>query len=204
MRIFIGFDPRQPIAFTVLQHSLYTRASRPLSITRLQLNQLPLKRVGLTEFTFSRFLVPYICGYEGRALFVDADMLCLSDICEIMAYADSSAVQVVKNKLRFEWPSVMLFNNAECTELTPEFIEREDPFKMNWGEVGELPPEWNHLVGYDAPQDAKLIHYTKGVPVWEETANCEYAKEWHDERRMMMGTCSYQELMGNSVHASGN
>ena len=69
LRIFVGFDPRQPVAFQTLVHSIWSRASLPVSITRLQLNQLPLKRRGLTEFTYSRYMVLYLCGYEGEALF---------------------------------------------------------------------------------------------------------------------------------------
>jgi lipopolysaccharide biosynthesis glycosyltransferase len=68
----------------VLAHSIYKRASKPVSITPLVLSQLPIKRVGLTEFTYSRYLVPYLCGYEGLAIFMDADMLCLGDVHELV------------------------------------------------------------------------------------------------------------------------
>ena len=200
MQIFIGYDPRQPIAEAVLRHSIATRSSQPLPITRLQLNQLQITRRGLTEFTYSRFLVPWLCNFEGKALFLDADMLCLEDITEIEKYA-TAPVSVVKNKQRFEWPSLMLFDCAQCKILTPEFVENSDRlFKMDWADVGSLSPEWNHLVGYDEPQDAKIVHFTKGIPVWPETAQCEYAEHWHAERRAMMSTVSHDELMGRSVH----
>jgi hypothetical protein len=203
LRVFIGSDPRQPVSYSVLQHSISVRSSKPVSITRLQLNQLPLDRVGLTEFTYSRFLVPYLCGYKGLALFLDADMLCLDDISKLFDMKDSTAIQVVKNKESFEWASLMLFDCSKCWKLTPESISYADNlFRMDkWEEIGELPTEWNHLVGYDPPGvDKKLVHYTQGIPVWPETQECEYWEEWHDERRAMMGTCSFQELMGSSVH----
>ena len=187
----------------MLCHSIWHRASQPVSITRLQLNQLPLTRQGLTQFTYSRFLVPYLCDYKGHALFLDADMLVLDDIAELFELADDSDVQVVKNKEKFEWPSVMLFNCKKCWKLTPESVETSDNiFRMDeWANVGDLPPEWNHLVGYDKPNpEAKLIHYTQGVPVWPETEDCDYADLWHAERRAMMGTVSFDELMGKSVH----
>lgn len=202
-RVFIGSDPRQPVAYSVLQHSISTRASKPVSITRLQLNQLPISRQGLTQFTYSRFLVPYLCGYKGLALFLDADMLCRTDITELFEMKDESDIQVVKNKEKFEWPSLMLFDCKKCWKLTKESVESAmNLFRMEeWANVGDLPPEWNHCVGYDAPDpEAKIVHYTQGIPVWPETDGCEFSEEWHQERKAMMSTCGFEELMGKSVH----
>ena len=213
MQIFIGYDPRQPIAEAVLRHSIASRSSKPIPITRLQLDQLPIVRRGLTEFTYSRFLVPYLCDYKGMGLFMDADMLCLDDIVHLFEeFNPEHAVQVVKNKQRFEWPSLMLFNCEKCKVLTPEFVDTSDQlFKMTWGDVGELPAEWNYCVGYDpVPNESpmhftehinvNIIHYTKGIPVWPETQDCTFAEAWHTERRAMMSTVSFNELMGRSVH----
>ena len=75
LNVFIGYDPRQPVAYNVLQHSIVRHASEPVAITPLILKQLPIERRGLTEFTFSRFLVPYLCGFKGMAVFLDADMV---------------------------------------------------------------------------------------------------------------------------------
>src|SRR5687767_325035 len=119
LRIFIGYDPRQPVAYQVAAASIVKNSSRPAGITPLILSQLPLKRRGLTEFTFSRFLVPYLCGYEGHALFVDADVLCLGDVAELPWGAAESVSLVLHTSVqksgktvdvRFERPSVMLFN----------------------------------------------------------------------------------------------
>ena len=201
MRVFIGFDPRQPAAFTVLAHSIWKRASKPVDIVRLQYNQLPVKRTGLTQFTYTRYAVPYLCGYEGEALFMDADMLCLSDIHELKDSAPEGGVCVVKNKQRFEWPSLMYFRNAQCTALTLDLIEQGTPQSMNWATVGELPSQWNHLVFYDQPRaDAKVVHFTAGIPCWQETRHSEYAKEWMHDASECLSTVSWEELMGNSVH----
>jgi hypothetical protein len=202
IRVFIGYEPRQPLAYTVCQSSILRRASVPVAITPLVLKTLPLTRKGLTEFTFSRFLVPHLCGYEGMAVFLDADIIVLDDIAKLVAAADPNApISVVKNVRQFEWPSVMVFNNALCSALTPEFVQTGDPFGIFEGNViGALPPEWNHLVGYDKPQDAKLIHYTQGIPCWPETQGCEYAAQWHEEAKAANATVPYAELMGKSVH----
>lgn len=205
MRVFIGYDHRQPIALQVLAHSIYTRASQPVEITPLVLSQLPISRRGLTEFTFSRYLVPFLCDFRGKAIFLDADMLCLSDIAELEALADrDAAVSVVKNERKFEWPSCMVFNNAMCQKLQPSWIDSKEtnPASLTWARnIGSLPSEWNHLVSYDAQRkDAKLVHFTAGLPCWPETKNCEYAAEWQAERKACNGTVSWEELMGGSVH----
>ena len=215
LRIFIGWDHRQPISYNVLQHSIIRRSSEPVAITPLVLGSLPLKRVGLTPFTFSRYLVPWLCGFEGRALFMDSDVLVLGDVAELFKLADwSKAVQVVKQPRRFEWASVMLWHcdHPENAILTPEYVgdEARNPFKFGWLEgglesplIGDLPREWNHLVGYDEPRtDAKLVHYTMGIPPYPETAMCEYAEAWVQEHQSMNSAVSWVQLMGQSVHAA--
>lgn len=205
LRIFIGIDERQPIAYHVLVSSIQRRASKPVAITPLILDQLPMKRRGLTSFTYSRYLVPYLCNYEGQALFIDSDMLLLGDIAELFDSGTGDSVDVVPfaGNFAFERPSVMLFNCAECRDLTPELIETGTPQDFSWAKsVGKLSALWNHLVGY-APYnpDAKLIHYTQGVPGYKECRRCDYAQEWYDEKEVMLSHCSWLEIMGNSVHA---
>lgn len=206
MRVFVGVDSRQPLAYTVLQNSIIRRASKPVQITPLVLQQLPIQRRGLTEFTYSRFLCPWLCDYRGPSLFLDADMLVLCDIWEIMGFWEALyQIQVVKNEQQFEWPSLMLFSNARCKHLTPEFVN-DEANKVNkiweWAETGALPSEYNHCIGYDKPRDdAKIVHFTQGLPCFEETINSEYADEWEAEMHSCLKTVSWRELMGNSVHA---
>ena len=205
MRIYIGFDPRQPLSYTVCHASIMRRASQPVQITPLVLSTLPVKRRGLTEFTYSRFLVPMLCDYRGVALFLDADMIVLDDICKLLELQEPVAsVSVVKNEHEYEWPSLMLFNNACCRKLTPEYVRTGNPFLLEeWAvRIGELPDEWNHLVGYDPPRaDAKVVHFTQGIPCWPETRDCEYARAWKDELQWATGTVSWNTLMGKSIHA---
>lgn len=205
--IFIGYDQRQPVAFHVAAHSIQTRASRPVAVVRLQLDQLPVKRRGLTEFTYSRFLVPWLCGFQGLSLFVDADILCRADVAELFALAaqqPEADVLVVKNPRRFEWASLMLFNNARCRRLTPDFVAdaTNGLLDLKWAtSIGALPAGWNQLVGYDAPNpQAKLVHFTQGVPCWPETADSEHAQEWLRMAECLASTVPFAELMGQSVH----
>jgi len=218
IRVFIGYDPREVAAFSVLQHSIHRRASRPVAIAAVALDQLkgvykretnPLQS---TEFSFSRFLVPWMCDYEGWAVFMDCDQLVLEDIAKLWALRDDRyAVQVVKHhhvpkeEVKFlgakqskyekkNWSSVMLINCARCRALTPDYVNSASGLELHqfkWLEsealIGEIPSRWNHLVGYDAPRaDAALVHYTIGGPYFAEYQDCEYSREWFAEKAHML------------------
>jgi hypothetical protein len=224
IRVFIGFDPREASAFSVLAHSIHVRASMPVSVTPLMLSQLAAifsrERNSLqsTDFAFTRFLTPYLSGYEGWSLFTDCDMLVLDDVAKLWALRDERyAVMVVKHdhrpreSVKFlgqpqtaypkkNWSSVMLFNNARCRVLTPEYVNTATGLELHqfkWlpdeALIGALPGRWNHLVGYDPPsRDVSLVHYTLGGPYFEEYRNCEYAEEWRRERDRML-RCEQRE-----------
>jgi hypothetical protein len=210
LRVFIGCDPRQPITYNIMQYSITSRSSVPVQIAPLYINQLPITRQGLTPFTYTRFLVPWLCNYQGWALFTDADMLVTADIAELFNCADDQYdLMVVKNPERFEWASVMLFNCSKCTALTPDYVQNaptEQLFGMTWkanNTIGELPSEWNHLVGYSVRRnDAKLVHFTQGSPMFPEIGVCEYSAEWFSESMALHRYSSWQEIMGPSVHAT--
>ena len=218
VRVFIGYDTREAVAFSVLSHSIHARASSPVSITPVRLSELAgvfareVNPLQSTQFSFSRFLTPYLCGFEGWAIFMDCDMLVLDDIARLWALRDERyAVQVVKHvhvpkeevkflgavQTKYEkknWSSVMLMNCARCTALTPEYVNRASGLELHqfkWLEgdhlIGALPPAWNHLVGYDAPRrDASLVHFTVGGPYFQEYRDCEYAGDWFAERDAML------------------
>lgn len=218
IRVFIGYDPREAAAFSVLAHSIHARASRPVSITPLILSQLQYvftrKRDPLqsTDFSFSRFLTPYLAGYQGWALFMDCDMVMLHDVTKLWALRDERyAVMCVKHNhvpkeetkflgetqtkyAKKNWSSVMLFNTEKCRALTPDYVNTASGLELHqfkWLEsddlIGELPPTWNHLVSVSEPADDRaLVHYTIGGPYFPEYRDCEYAAEWFVEREEMM------------------
>ena len=92
LRIFIGYDEREAMAYHVLAHSLLRRASRPLALVPLarpllrHLHQRPRGLLDSTDFSITRFLVPALCEYRGYAVFLDCDMLCQADIGDILLY----------------------------------------------------------------------------------------------------------------------
>ena len=210
LKIFVGFDERQRVSFTTLATSIFETASRPVSVTPLVLNTLPITRRGLTPFTFSRFLVPWLCDFEGSAIFMDADMLLASDITELERYiSDNVAVSVVRSLETYEQTSFMLLNCAHPShlKLTPEFIQETDMglHALEWvapEEIGSLDPKWNQLVGY---QEVDLtqgnIHYTMGIPAFPETSTSPGAELWLKNAKLGMSATPWEEIMGQSVHS---
>src|SRR6478735_4078758 len=155
IRVFIGFDSIEAVAFSVLSHSINARASEPVQVAPVMLDQLkgvykrernPLQS---TDFSFSRFLVPWLCDFQGWALFMDCDMLMRDDIAKLWKLRDERfAVQVIKHvhvpkeETKFEgnvqtkyekknWSSVMLMNCARCTALTPDFVNRATGLELH-------------------------------------------------------------------------
>ncbi len=213
IRIFIGYDSRETVAFHVLSQSIHKRASEPVSITPIMLSQLEglfqrdRHALQSTEFSFSRFLTPYLCDFQGWSLFMDCDMLVLDDIAKLWALRDEQyAVQVVKHhhvpkedrkfldqpQTKYEkknWSSVILFNNSKCTALTPEYVNSASGLELHqfkWlgddGLIGDIPERWNHLVDYNPHiDDPANVHFTTGGPYFDEYKDCSYAKEWQDE-----------------------
>ena len=105
--VYIGWDSRQVVAYDVCKHSLLKRTSVPIDVFPLKQDSLrmidvytrPVDTLGSTEFTFTRFFVPYMRNYYGWAMFCDCDMLWLDDIKNLIDQIDDKySVMVVKHK----------------------------------------------------------------------------------------------------------
>jgi len=210
IRIIVGFDQRESVAFHTFCQSIIEKVSQPVSITPLALNALK----GYTErhtdgsnaFIYSRFLTPFLCAYQGWAIFADGDMICRSDIAELWALRDNTkAVMCVKhdyqtkalgkylgnkneNYPRKNWSSMVLWNCGHPSNsiLTPDFIQQQSGaflHRFSWlqdEQVGEVPKEWNWLTTeYEDNYKAKLLHYTLGTPCFKDYRNAAMADEWH-------------------------
>ena len=209
LNIFIGFDQKEAIAYHTFVQSLIEKSSVPLSIIPLAENNLNFYNEshsdGTNKFTYSRFLIPYLMDYNGWAIFVDGDMVCLSDIKELISYFDPKyAVSVVKHdyktkqKLKYfgqknedyprkNWSSVIIWNcsHPKNRQLNPSFINNKEGsflhrFKwLNDQEIGDLPKSWNWLaIEYPEKDNLKLIHYTLGTPCFKDYANTSLSEFW--------------------------
>jgi hypothetical protein len=217
IRVFIGYDDNESVAYHVLAHSILRHASQPVSITPLvkrhmsSFYQRERSSIESTDFSFTRFLVPYLSGYQSWSMFMDCDMLMTADIAELFALCDDKydvmcvkhdyvarddvkflgAVQTKYDKKN--WSSVILFNNSACKVLTPQVVANESglylhQFKWLSGDdrIGALPATWNYLVGeMRMPSIPKLIHYTLGGPYFDAYRTCEHADLWFAEQHLM-------------------
>jgi lipopolysaccharide biosynthesis glycosyltransferase len=173
--IFIGYDPREAVAYHVCVNSIIRQASQPVAIIPLALNLFTdyteTHTDGSNHFIYSRFLVPHLMDYTGHAIFIDGDMIVRGDIAELWNLRRHDLdVQVVKhdyetrmtekylgskneNYPRKNWSSVILWNcqNPANKKLTPQFIEKAtgaELHRFTWisdDRIGALPIEWNWL-----------------------------------------------------------
>ena len=173
--IFVGYDPREAVAYHTCVNSIIRHASRPVAIVPLALNLFTdyteTHTDGSNHFIYSRFLVPHLMDYLGHAIFIDGDMIVRADIAELWDLRRYDVdVQVVKhdyqtrmtekylgakneNYPRKNWSSVILWNcqNPANKRLTPQFIEKAtgaELHRFTWikdERIGELPREWNWL-----------------------------------------------------------
>jgi lipopolysaccharide biosynthesis glycosyltransferase len=219
IKIVVGFDQREAIAYHAFTQSIIEKSSLPLAFIPLAINTLK----GYTEthadrsndFIYSRFLTPYLCNFEGWAIFADGDMICQTDIKELWDLMDDSkALLVVKhdyqtkafqkylgnineNYPKKNWSSLILWNCSHPKHkiLTPDFIANQTGKYLHrflWlddSDIGELPREWNWLaIEYPVNTSAKLIHYTLGTPCfidYRESGMSSYWLETH--QRMLQG-----------------
>jgi lipopolysaccharide biosynthesis glycosyltransferase len=173
--IFVGYDPREAVAYHTCTNSIIRNSSRPVAIVPVALNLFKdyaeTHTDGSNQFIYTRFLVPYLCDFSGHAIFIDGDMIVRGDIAELWDLRDvTKDVQVVKHDYktkmtekylgsknedypRKNWSSVILWNcnSFPNRKLTPEFIQKStgaELHRFTWLEdarIGELPPEWNWL-----------------------------------------------------------
>jgi hypothetical protein len=139
LNLFCGFDKREAAGFHVFVTSVIEHASVPVAIHPLDAKGLP---EGTNTFTFSRFLVPWLMGFKGHAIFMDAcDMLMLGDVAELDALFDpSKAVQVVPHDYKTRHPIKYIGTEMECPNL--------DYPRKNWASVFIVScehPSWKEM-----------------------------------------------------------
>ena len=143
MKVFVGYDTREDIAYQVCKHSIESKQSdasvRPLKQQELRdagWYTRGIDKLASTEFTFTRFLIPELCNFKGWALFMDCDMILKTDIKQLFDQADDQyAVMCVQHDYspsattkmdgqqqtvypRKNWSSVMLFNCGHKSNQT--------------------------------------------------------------------------------------
>ena len=192
LKIYVGWDSREDIAYQICRQSILNTASVPVEIIPLKQRELKKQdlywrkedRLGSTEFTFTRFLVPELNGFSGWALFIDCDFVAVDDVkklfdqiddryavmCAHHDYTPEAGIkmdgQIQTVYPRKNWSSMMLINcghpsNATLTKslVNSSKIDGKYLHRFSWlddSEIGKISHEWNWLVGwYKEPEDGK-------------------------------------------------
>ena len=187
--VYIGFDSREDIAYQVSKFSILDKSQNinvsPLKLTDLKNRGLYTRaedKLGSTEFTFSRFLVPALNDYKGWALFCDCDIVFLEDVNQLFDLCDDQfAVMCVQHDYtpkegvkmdgkqqtlypRKNWSSLVLWNcdHPSNKAVNLELVNNPDTtgkylHRFSWlkdDEIGSIPHAWNWLAGwYHEPDD---------------------------------------------------
>ena len=183
MKVFVGYDTREDIAYQVCKHSLEAR-NKDVEVRPLKQNELrdqgwytrPIDKLASTEFTFTRFLVPELCNFDGWALFCDSDIIFIEDIKELFNQADDKyAVMCAQHDYtpkegikmdgqtqtvypRKNWSSVVLFNCGHPSNRKLDLNLVNNPLitgaylhRFSWlddSEIGQISHEWNWLTDW--------------------------------------------------------
>ena len=221
LKVFIGYDPVESVAWHVMAHSILSRSSIPVALIPVNLTNLkgiydrPRDAKQSNEFSFTRFLTPYLSDYSGYAVFFDCDMMLRTDIAEILQAVErdpGKAVYVVKHDYeprddvkylntvqykypRKNWSSVVLWDCAHPANrvVTDTYVSEASAMQLHrfqWlddTEIGDLDIRWNWLVGeyLEPPSDVRNVHWTVGGPYFEEYRNADFAEEWFAEHAKM-------------------
>lgn len=207
--IFIGHDSNQPQNTEVCEASI-RKYNKGIQVSRIDINsmkKLGYDRVndGSTEFTYTRFLTPFLSNYTGFSLFCDSDFVWLCDPLELLGYIDAkNAVSCVKHdkmpvrsKQKMQgkvnepyerkwWSSLMLFNCGHqfCKRLTIPSVNTLSPeslHRLYWAgtAIGSLPVKYNYLVGYYEDDIVpKALHFTDGTPMYKKYENDPFAEKY--------------------------
>lgn len=216
IRIYVGADRSQSLAVAVLDHSIRRHTTAQVELVPMIDLPVPQPRdprnAQRTGFSFSRFCIPKLAGYRGKAIYMDADMLVMRDIRNLWNIPFDGAKVIVQKEVKFEDttiakagapPSrkkqcaVMLLDCGRLDWAVEDIVASLDHGEYDYDELMStlcilhdaevnygVPFEWNSLEYCDA--DTSLIHYTDmGTQPWVYTSN-KFGQLWLDEVRLML------------------
>lgn len=201
IKVFVGCDQTQLVAARVLEYSIRKFTSRPVQVQIMMdlEHPVPIRQDNRprTSFSFYRFMIPQLCNFSGKAIYLDADMLVLSDLeelwnlpldnCSIQCSRQDEPPEVWKDNKWFRPGrqfSVMLLDCSRLSWNIDEIVGNLDRGTFDYpglmfdfrlvdqSEIVEMiAPEWNSLEHFVEGR-TKLIHFTN-VPTqpWKTNSN---------------------------------
>lgn len=219
--IFVGSDRSQLLAVPVLEHSIRRHTSMNIKLRSMHDVVLPdpkdIRQGKRTGFSFTRFAIPQLMGYKGRAVYLDADMLVFRDFRELWNLPFNSAKVIIQEELpdeaqnqakvgslkkRVKQCSVMLLDCEALSDWDPgkiiagldgQYTYQDLLYDMCILDESEInygvPFEWNSLEHYEANKTG-LIHWTDmNTQPWV-FANNPTGHLFLEEVRIMLGNGS--------------
>ena len=213
IRVFIGCDPSQLLASRVLQHSIERNTCKKVEFRNIDNTIMPKYNntadAPATSFSFARFGIPSLTAYQGRAIYLDADMLVFKDIYDLwsMPMGDAKlllqaepSVDELKLQSKPTVQNAVLLMDCGRLEWNPERIIADLGIKydrsqlMSFGFMNEkdllsaVPTKWNALDWYD--ENTCLLHYTRvETQPWVYPKH-QYGAPWMAELQLMLANGS--------------
>jgi hypothetical protein len=181
IKIFIGTSANgeDAKAEMVYEYSIRKNASVPVDITWMKQTRDESSPWGgwqterwSTPFSGFRWIIPEVCGFQGRAIYTDCDMINFKDINELINIDMEGKPIAARRGNRFGGHEfcVMVFDCAAFEEysmparrmkMIPESHHRMISKFSGSGLVKDLDPKWNCLDGeYLDVEDIWHLHYT--------------------------------------------
>lgn len=216
IRVFVGADRSQQLAISILEHSIRRHTKDPVEVIPMIDLEVPTpvdpRNRARTGFSFSRFCIPKLAGYRGRAIYMDADMQVFKDIRELWELPFNGRKVLIQQEVK-HLDQTLKLSNAPQKRIKQCAVMLLDCERLDWDierivsqldageydyeglmyelcvladeDIGyEVPFEWNSLEHFDA--NTRLIHYTDmGTQPWVSTRNPN-ANLWLDEVRLML------------------
>jgi hypothetical protein len=231
VKVYIGYDEREDIAASVCKFSIERNSSKvkPVFLKSIDIPEFkrPREANQSTDFTYTRFMIPFMENYTGYSIFCDCDFLFLHDLQSLLRNIDlAKAVSVVKHPAyipksqikmdgiqqhimpRKNWASLMVFNNSHpaCKNLTPDYVNTVNPGRklhtLDWvndEDIGSISLEWNTLDGYYELNHPKAIHYTDGGPWFPNYKNTFYSEEWWNYYEQFINASGTQRTLSKDL-----
>ena len=225
-RVYVGADRSQLLAVKVLEHSIKRHTKMDVEVHPMV--DLPIKKPQnpqnwqRTGFSFSRFCIPKLADYQGKAIYLDADMLVCQDIAKLWQIPFDGAKVIIQGEIpphhrqqkkigapkkRIKQCAVMLLDCEKLTWDIESIINDLDEGKYNYEQLMydlcilteedikyDIPFAWNSLEYYD--KNTCLVHYTDmATQPWVSCKN-KYAYLWFNEVKLMLadGSLTIEEL----------
>jgi hypothetical protein len=177
--IFVAATPAEWLPARVLEYSIREQTDFLVEVQYLYQSGIDvpvpdeLDNKPRTPFSFQRFVIPELCSYSGRAIYLDADMQVFQDIAQLWDQpfdgCDLQTVEEIGDKRPGQF-SVMLLDCARLNWDIKNIVDQLNSGELDYAglmfemkvasQIGRnIASSWNCLETFDS-KSTKLLHYT--------------------------------------------